>query len=82
MTVLEHLHSALPITKAVKAVTNPQSKLCVADVSICWEKSIRVYDWGKKVSIKALFGHFKLYCISLNVFLYFLNKRFFFIELC
>lgn len=33
---------------------------------------------GKKKSIKALFGHFKLYCISLNAFLSFLNKRFFF----
>lgn len=78
MTVLECSHSALPITKAVKAVTNPQSKLCAADVSICWDKSMCVYDWGKKKSIKALFGHFKLYCISVNAFLSFLNKRFFF----
>lgn len=48
MAVLEHLRSALPITKAVKAVTNPQSKLCCADVSLSWEESICVCVWGEK----------------------------------
>jgi len=46
MTALEHLHSSLPITKAVKTLTNPQSKLCVADVSLCWEESICMYGGG------------------------------------
>lgn len=35
MTALECLHNALPITKAVKTLTNPQSRLHVADVSLC-----------------------------------------------
>lgn len=51
MAVLEHLCSALPITKAVKAVTNPQSKLCCADVSLSWEESICVCVWGEKKKI-------------------------------
>lgn len=32
---------------------------------------------GKKLLKEALFGHFKLYCISLTAFSYFLNKRIF-----
>lgn len=49
MTALEHLHSPLPITKAVKTLTNRQSKLCVADISLCWEESICVYERREKI---------------------------------
>lgn len=55
MTVLEWLHNALPITKAVKTLSNPQSRLHVADVSLCWEGSICVCEWGGKKSIKGGF---------------------------
>lgn len=44
MTALECLHNALPITKAVKILTNPQNRLHVADVSLCWEESICVLE--------------------------------------
>lgn len=50
--------------------------MCCRCIHLLREKHVCVW-LGKKKSIKALFGHFKLYCISLNAFLSFLNKSFF-----
>lgn len=36
-------------------------------------------EGGGNLLKEALFGHFKLYCISLTVFSYFLNGRIFFL---
>lgn len=42
MTVLEHLHSALPITKAVKTVTNPKQIMFCRCVPLLGGKHIYV----------------------------------------
>lgn len=85
MAVLEHLCSALPITKAVKAVTNPQSKLCCADVSLSWEESICVCVWGEKK--KSIQGGFicsfeVLFHLFEYIFILSQQKIFFFPQNC
>lgn len=53
--------------------------MCCRCIPLLGGKHMCVWVRGKKNLLKeALFGHFKLYCISLTEFSYFLNRRIFF----